>query len=90
MQIGSYLIGSIISIKNRHIAIHQYQLIVTFLTVVFSDVLLNFVYGFLSIECFLAYHIYVLNVESTIENDLNGLDVEDLVIDNENLFAGIL
>jgi len=89
MQISSNLIGSIVSIKNRHIAIHQDQLVVAFLAVVLSDVGYYFVYSFLSVERLLAYPINILNIKSTIKNDFKCIYVKQLVVYNQNLFASI-
>ena len=79
MQVRSNEIGGLAPIHNGHITVHQDQLVVTFLSSIFFDVI------FYQLECFFAVPGNVTNpisldITMVLQDDLQSFDVELFVV----------
>ena len=79
--------GCFISIEDWHVAIHENNLVVTALVVVFSNVLLDLIESFLSIESNVTNVVNIFNIENASQNYLDGFDIKNFVIYDENSLA---
>ena len=85
MQKGSYFISGFISIKNGHVAVHEDKFEATFL--------IDFKVISYCLNCLNAAegsYTFSVNFADFLDDDLQGLNVEILVIDDKDLFLGCL
>jgi hypothetical protein len=87
MQISSNLLSGFISIEYGHVTIHKNQIIIAEQFVVLNYILNHFRNSFLPIHGTFADFIDILQLELVLQDYLNGFDVKDFVIYNENLLA---
>ena len=85
VQKGSNLRSCLISIKIWHVAIHKDEIVIAKLIVVVHDVFSNYIYCLLAVEGTITNLLHHLDVKLVFKNYLDGSNVKNFVVNNENL-----